>query len=145
LEHRTLARTLLSLVCIGQGIATLAIDLNRTHASNPEWLRHARFHVVWQTFSTAMLSVLEIALVCWPGAYGEQRFYLAVVLTCLPLLAFFVAFFSRRLYGGALSDPNGIPPARLSLFGKVHLVDLNVVAVTVALPVVAAAFAIYVL
>ncbi len=37
MDHRNIARVLLSLLCAVQGLATLGIDLNRTHATNPKW------------------------------------------------------------------------------------------------------------
>jgi hypothetical protein len=133
LDHQTIARGLLALLCLIQAIATLGIDLSRTHATNPLWPRHARFHLVWQVFTTSLLCALDIALVWWSGPHLEQRFYLAAILTFIPLLGFVVALAGRRMYGGALSDPNGIPPARVKVFARTLHVDLNVVAVAVAL------------
>jgi hypothetical protein len=143
LDHRIIARGVLALLCTCQGVATLAIDLNRTHATNPEWPGHARFHLVWQTVSTSLLCALEVALVWWRGPNAELRFYLAAVLTCIPLLAFLAALVSRKMYGGALSDPNGIPPARVPIFGKTFHIDLNLVAVVAGLLVLAATLEIY--
>ena len=124
--------------CGIQGIATLAADLNRTHATNPLWVRHARFHVVSQALTSFLLSVVEISLVLWRGPFEEHRFYIAVIITCVPLISFFLAMFTRRLYGGALHDPNGIPPARVSFFGAVYFIDTNVVIVSVALLMIGA-------
>ena len=143
MDHRIAARILLAFLCASQGLATLAIDLNRTHATNPLWLRHAKFHLVWQVITAALLSALEIALICWRGPYGEQRFYLAAVLTGIPLLAFLTALISRKLYDGALSVPNGIPPVRIVILGSVRRIDLNEAAVTAALLVLAAIVIIY--
>jgi hypothetical protein len=77
LHHALVARILLSLLCALQGLATLAIDFNRTHATNPAWTGHARFHVVWQSISVALLSILELALIWWHGPYQKDGFYLA--------------------------------------------------------------------
>ena len=96
MDHRTLARDFLALFCAGQGIATVLIDLNRTHATNPEWARHARFHLVWQVLTTLLLSAFEVALVVRGGLYADERFYLAFTLTCIPLLAFLAALLGRR-------------------------------------------------
>ena len=142
-DHRVVARGLLALLCIIQGLVTMAIDLSHTHATNPLWPRHARFHLVWQVISTVCFCALEVALLCWRGHYTEQRFYLALVLTCIPLLGFLGALIGRSIYGGALSDPNGIPPAKVDIFGKVHHFDLNVVAVGAAWVAIAAIWSIY--
>lgn len=133
MDHRLVSRVLLSSLCGIQGIATILIDLNRTHATNPTWARHARFHVVWQTLTMAFLAVLEIVLI-WGNMLGPERgFYLALLLTTLSPVAFLLSWAARKLFDGALSDPGGIPPLRLILLRRVRLIDLNMVAVIVAL------------
>jgi hypothetical protein len=74
---------------------------------------------------------------------SEYNFYLAAILTCIPLIGFLTAFVSRKMYGGALSDPNGIPPLRLSIRGLVLYLDMNLVAVLAAFAVLAAISMIY--
>lgn len=143
LTHTALARILLILLCTFQGIGTLLIDLGRSHASNPEWLRHARFHVVWQSCSTFLLSAIELGLLLIPGRLQEERFYLAAMLASIPMLGFFGALVTRKVFGSALSDPNGIPPAAVVLLGTKKWMDLNLVAEAVAfalLLVIAALF-----
>ena len=143
MDHRVTARALLGFLCLVQGLATVAIDLNRTHATNPDWPGHARFHLVWQNGTTFLLAGLAAALVWWPGPLVTCRFYLAAALTSIPLLAFLAAFLGRACYRGTLSDRNGIPAARLVLRGKVVSLDMNFVAVVAALPVLAVILAIY--
>src|SRR5436305_389693 len=109
-------------------MATAVLDLNRTHATHPDWLGHARFHVVWQTATVAALSIFEIVLVLVPGPQMEQRFYLAALLACVPMLGFFTALLTRRLYKGTLSDPGGIPPWTVQVRGRQLRIDLNLVA-----------------
>ena len=41
-----LARILLTVVTLAYGFATVLADFNKTHATNPKWTPHARFHVV---------------------------------------------------------------------------------------------------
>ena len=130
MDRALLARLALSLLCVLQSIATVAIDFNRTHATNPLWPGHARFHVVWQTLTVALLSVVELVLI-WSGRTGG--FYLASLLAALSPIAFLVAFATRTQFGGTLSDPNGIPQAKVNLLGTVRSVDVNLVAVVVAL------------
>ena len=127
-----LARAILTALAAGQGVAPLIIDLNRTHATNPLWLGHARFHVVSQTFAETMAGAVEVALIWYPGSALRQRFYLAAALTAVPMAAFFAAMLTRRLYSGTLHDPNGIPPVRIRTANGVIEFDLNVVIVTSA-------------
>jgi hypothetical protein len=121
------------LLCGLQGLGTLVIDHGHSHAINPEWLRHARFHLVWQVISTVLLSIVELLLVLSPGPFREERFYLAAILASVPMLGFFGALIGRRIYGGALSDPNGIQPARVVVFGLELLIDLSLLTEVVAL------------
>ena len=133
-----LARLALSGVCALQGLATVAIDFNRTHATNPLWPGHARFHLVWQTITVALLSCVELALVWAHGPYEAQAFSLALVLAAVSPLGFLAACVGRRLFGGTLFDPNGIQPLRVALLGRVRSLDMNLVAVLVALVSLAA-------
>lgn len=124
-----LARMMVTSVAGGQGITPLFIDLNRTHATNPLWPGHARFHVVWQTFTVTLASFVELALIWWPPFSSRLFFYLAALLSALPMCGFIVAMLARKIYSGTLHDPNGIQPVRFSLAGKTREVDMNVVLV----------------
>jgi hypothetical protein len=53
-DRLLLVRLLLSLVTLGYGLVTVKADFNKTHATNPLWTGHARFHVVWQITSTGI-------------------------------------------------------------------------------------------
>ena len=127
-----LSRVMLTGLAGTQGLASLLIDLNRTHATNPRWPGHARFHVVWQVFNHALGAVLALMLLWWTGAFMSQRFYLATVITSLPMIAFLVARTLRRLYGGTLHDENGIAPLRIYRKGRTIEFDMNGVMVNVA-------------
>ena len=37
---------LFTLMTTGWAVATVIVDFNNTHATNPKWTPHARFHVV---------------------------------------------------------------------------------------------------
>jgi hypothetical protein len=134
-----LARLMITAVAAGQGITPLFIDLNRTHATNPLWPGHARFHTVWHTFALFFTGIVGVALIWWPSPGSRGLFYLAALLTALPMLAFFVAMFSRKTYGGTLHDPNGIQPVRIRIGGKVREFDMNAVLVIVGGAVVLSA------
>jgi hypothetical protein len=143
IDHRIVARAALALFSAALGASTLIIDLNRTHATNPRWPGHARFHLVWQNLSAALFSISAIALVLCPGPSNDQRFYFAALINCIPMLAFIGALASRKRYDGALSDPNGIPPAQVVIFGKALQFDLNLVAVIAGFLVLGTVLVIY--
>jgi hypothetical protein len=79
---------LLAFLCFIQAFATLAIDLGKTHASNPAWTGHARFHVVWQSLTVSFFAILDIALVLAPGPFEKPRFFLGAVLAAVPMLTY---------------------------------------------------------
>lgn len=134
-----LARAIVTAIAAGQGAAPLFIDLNHTHATNPLWTGHARFHVVWQTLTQALASAVIVALLWWSGPYANGRFALAALLTAVPLAGFLVAFFGRRLYAGTLRDPNGYKPVRISSGERTFEFDMNLVLIVVASVMLAAA------
>ena len=72
-----------------------------------------------------------------------MRCVLASHPTCIPLLAFLAGVVSRKWFDGDLSDPNGIPPARVAIAGTILRIDLNLVAVTAALLALTVILAIY--
>jgi len=143
MSNQAIAHDLLAALCILQGSATMAIDLNRTHATNPLWPGHARFHLVWQTAAFAWLAVLEVVLLFSAGPFQEQCFFLAAILAGIPMLGFFCALIGRGIYRGTLSDPNGMQPVTIKVRGSDLRIDLNLVAEIVGLSALAAIVAIY--
>jgi hypothetical protein len=143
LAHPFLARLLLTALAATHGLAALKIDLNRSHATNPLWTGHARFHLVWQVLNLALAGLVEVGLIWWFGPGAAARFYVAACLVAITLVAFWGALASMRLYGGALYDPNGILPARVRMGGRVLHLDMNTVAVTLGSLVLLISVAIY--
>jgi len=137
------ARLMVSAIAGGQGVLPLFIDLNRTHATNPLWPGHARFHVVWQAFTGLPSSAIAIALIWWPGTALRERFYLAALLTATSLAGFLVAALSRPLFGGTFHDANGIQPVRLRFGSREIAVDMNLAIVCVAWVLLGGAVVLY--
>jgi hypothetical protein len=127
--HPDFARLLLSGIAVTQAVATIRMDLHRSHATNPLWPPHARFHLVWQVLNLALLAFAEVALLWWSGPFAKPRFYVAACLIALTLLGFWAALATMRLYAGALFDRNGILPRQVKLGDKVFLLEMNLVAV----------------
>jgi len=126
------ARWIVTAIAAGQGIMPIFIDLNRTHATNPLWPGHARFHLVQHIFTLLPAAMIEVTLLWWPGSALRERFYLAAVLTATSLAGFLAATLARPLYGGALHDPNGIQPVRLKVGSRIIELEMNVPIVALA-------------
>ncbi len=121
------ARILLTLNTLGYGLATMLADFNATHATNPLWTSHARFHVVWQVLSYGGIGVIVLGLIWIGGPTEMMRLWLAVALTAAIYASFFATAFAMPLYGGSVADKNGIPPiATVTLGGKAIALDVNV-------------------
>jgi hypothetical protein len=136
-----LARILLTLVTLGYGFATILADFNKTHATNPKWTPHARFHVVWQISSYAGFGLLALALLWWPGPYALERLYLVAIMGAIIYAAFFIAVFAMPIYGGAAYDDNGYQPfaAPVPIVARAWDVNITIFCVQVVLLVAASA------
>ena len=109
-DSNLLARVLLTLATAGYAFATVLADFNKTHATNPKWTPHARFHVVWQISSYVGLGLIALALIWWPGPTAVERLYLVALMAAVVYGAFFVAVFAMPIYGGEAYDDNGYLP-----------------------------------
>jgi hypothetical protein len=127
-----LARLMVTAVAAGQGITPLFIDLNRTHATNPLWTGHARFHIVQQAFWYLAAATAEVSLLWLISPGTRPLFYLATLFAAIPIFAFLIAMFTRRLYAGTLHDPNGVRPARIRIGGEIREIDINILLIVVA-------------
>jgi Family of unknown function (DUF6640) len=137
-DHILLARILLTLTIFGYAVGTVLADFNKTHATNPKWTPHARFHVVWQICSYVGLGMLALALIWAPGPYPAERLFLVATMSAIVYAAFFVAVVAMPLYGGGAYDRNGYKPfkAPLPLFAPKW--DVNITAFSVQVVILAA-------
>ena len=124
-DGNLLARVLLTLATVGYGVITVKADFNRTHATNPLWTPHARFHVVWQITSYVGFGLIAFALMWLPGPYRVERLYLAAAFAAVVYGAFFIALATMSIYGGRTYDENGYQPLTMRI-GRPRLMDLNV-------------------
>lgn len=137
-DHFLLARVLFTLATIGWAALTVVADFNKTHATNPKWTPHARFHVVWQISSYVGFGLMALVLIWAPGPYPVERLYLVAVMGAIVYAAFFVALAAMPLYGGAAYDKNGYQPfkAPVPLFADKW--DANITAFSIQLVILAA-------
>lgn len=119
-----IGKILISFVAVAQALGPMRADFNRTHATNPSWTSHARFHVVWQVLLQAGVSIAVLTLL-W-ASEGRVQTWIALALTANWILTFFVTVAAMPRFEGTLADPGtGIEPFRFS-FGSRHLeVDTN--------------------
>ena len=119
---------MLTFISIGFGTITPLIDFNESHATNPLWTGHARFHLVWQVNAMIITALLSIALL-WLF-YSFSNHLIVILLNYLWIFSFYASVFGLKLYDGELNDINGVPPVFIVIFGKKYEIDRNVHAIT---------------
>ena len=126
------AKILLTLTILGYALVTIKADFNKTHATNPKWTPHARFHVVWQILSYAGVGLVALYLVWIDGPRPLERLYLAAALSAAIYGGFFLSvltsfgvtvgmaprFRSATDHQRISSSPLGVD---LELIGDVHV------------------------
>jgi hypothetical protein len=138
LDRILIAQILFTLTTIGWAALTVVADFNKTHATNPQWTPHARFHVVWQISSYVGFGLLALALIWWPGPLQVERLYFVAAMGAVVYAAVFAALIAMPLYGGGAYDKNGYQPfkAPVPIFAKRW--DANITAFSVQLLILAA-------
>lgn len=126
-----LPRLLFSLVAFMISVGPIFADFNKTHATNPLWTPHARFHVVWQVLSQTGISLVILYLLWTPAADYATHIWVAAILNYVWGASFYATLATMPIYGGSLKDTNGIKPFRFNIFGTIHLVDTNLFGGTV--------------
>jgi len=112
-------------IAIAIGVGPMVADFNKTHATNPLWPPHARFHVVWQVLSQAGVSLVILFLIWAPSSEPMMHHWLAATLNYIWGASFYSTLASMKLFDGALKDVNGIKPFRFNSFGYIWIVDTN--------------------
>lgn len=125
------ARILLTLTVLGYSLGTIKADFNKTHATNPTWTAHGRFHLVWQILSYNGVGLIALYLIWSGGPDAFEHLVLAAALSVAVYAAFFAAVFSRPMFNGSLYDQNGYLPFKPPI-GPAHWRwDVNVTVFTV--------------
>ncbi|MEZ5573819.1 MAG: DUF6640 family protein [Halioglobus sp.] len=134
-DQNLIARLLLSLISVMLIFGPAKADFNATHATNPLWPPHARFHVVWQVLYNSAISVVALYLLWVPSTDYHTHIVLAAILNFIWGGAFYITLASMRLFGGALADVNGIKPFHFNIMGTVYKVDTNLFLGTILMSV----------
>ena len=128
IELLFISKILLTLICIGFGTLTPLIDFNESHATNPLWTGHARFHLVWQVNAMIITAVLSVALLWF--FYSVTNHLIVILLIYLWIFSFYATVYALKLFDGELNDINGVPPVLIKIFGREYEIDRNVQAIT---------------
>jgi len=124
-DQTLIPRILFTLLGTAIAVGPICADFNRTHATNPLWTPHARFHVVWQVLGQCGVSLAILFLLWRPSPDYQVHIWLAACLIYVWLVSFFTTLSTMKLFDGALKDVNGIKPFRFNIFGNIYLVDTN--------------------
>ena len=128
IELLFISKILLTLICIGFGTLTPLIDFNESHATNPLWTGHARFHLVWQVNAMIITALLSISLLWF--FYSITNHLIVILLNFLWVLSFYATVFGLKLFDGELNDINGVPPVFIKILGREFEIDRNIQAIT---------------
>ena len=127
-SHIFISKVLLTVICIGFGTITPLIDFNESHATNPLWTGHARFHLVWQVNAMIITAVLSISLLWF--YYSITNHLIVILLNYLWIFSFYATVFGLKLFDGELNDINGVPPVFIKILGREYEIDRNIQAIT---------------
>jgi hypothetical protein len=132
-------KILLTIATLGYSAIPGIFDSNGTHATNPSWTGHARYHVVWQVSSYIYVAVLMLYLI-WTAGTDVRPLWIATITAACMYGGFWTAYASRPAYGGWLVDKvNGVPDFKWNVLGLRFQTDANVSLFTPAVAVLAAA------
>jgi hypothetical protein len=121
-----IARALLSFLVVFICFVPAMVDFNKTHATNPLWPAHARFHVVWQMSSYIIIGLISLFLLWLGGETSTLRLWIVFGLLTALILGFAAAVVAMPRYGGALADANGVPPFGTRVIaGRTVVFDAN--------------------
>lgn len=129
------AQILLTLSTLGYSLIPAIFDSNNTHMTNPLWVPHARFHVVWQVVSYVCVALLALYFIWGPHNDSSAHLWYAALLSVGAYFGFFTAVATTKLYGGGTYDPNGVIPYRPPFIGRYMAFEVNITLFTAAVSI----------
>jgi len=130
MDRLLIVRILLTLVCF-EFFGPAVRDYNHTHALNPDWVGHARFHLIWQLAFMVLSGLANLWLIWGRRPRDNRDLWLSVLWQSSNLGAFWIACLLVPVYGGVIT----LPDTHVYIFG----IDENIVVFTVLSIVLAAA------
>lgn len=105
-----LTKILIGIPTLWYGLVPPIIDFSTSHVLNPNWIGHARFHMVWLLILKMFLSFFCLVLIIKKIPNEIVGLRIAGLISLSVYISFFISTISMNLYGGTLSDDNGIAP-----------------------------------
>lgn len=106
--HKT-GKILMTLALLVFTVLPPLIDLvGSTHVLHPEWTPHSRVHTVWGLAMGSAVGLVALYLLWIREKEPVFNFNLAFTLGLIVYGAFFLAAWTRGLYGGAMRDADGL-------------------------------------
>jgi len=108
-------------------------DFHPSHAFNPDWVGHARVHLVWLLGFMGLSGLANLYLVWWRRPFEIRNLWLSAAWQSCNLGGFWIAYLLTPVYGGQISVP-GIHTEILGfdenvfVFGVLSVVMLGVLA-----------------
>ncbi len=114
------AKIIFTVLCALTIIIPSIMDLNKTHATNPQWKPHARFHWAIQYLSITVIQCIALFLL-W-GNYADKDTILVTWFAGLAPIFFWGMFIPALLFPGTSTWPDGIAPPKHfpTLFKRIH-------------------------
>lgn len=109
-----IARIVMTLGLLQLTVVPLLADLNRSHAANPRWPGHARFHVVAQVLTTSAIGFAGIAALWSPRLSIDAAACLGALAGGCIVGGFFAAAVTARLYGGQVNGEDAAAGIRFA-------------------------------
>lgn len=130
------AKILLTIASLGYSAIPGLFDFNETHATNPSFVGHARFHIVWQVSSYILIGLFALILI-WSAGTDTRPLWLATLLAVFVYAGFWIAVVTRGMYAGTIvSEVNPVPTFHWNFFGWRFETDANLSLFTPAVLIV---------
>ncbi len=88
-------------------------DFSHSHAFNPEWVGHARVHLVWLLGFMFFSGIANLYLIWFRRPFEIRNLWLSAAWQCCNLGGFWVAYFLTPVYDGLIT----VPGIHVHIFG----------------------------
>jgi len=106
-------------------------DFGPSHAFHPDWVGHARVHLVWLLGFMGLSGLVNLWLIWLRQPFDPRDLWLSITWQACNLGGFWIAYLLGPVYGGAIT----VPGVHVHVFGY----DENVFAFTILSILLAAA------